>query len=119
MLKNVVWCDPLTDRVNYGYHVRFDEGFNNLPLAELPPNVVLMDRREERGPAESLTIMIPPFVMSEHPFFHKDNVTGKAVCESNVHGFELCKDDCMKHVCISGFKKDGKGTKGRQTCNTI
>ena len=45
--KNVVWYDPLTDRVKCGYHVLFDEGFNNLPLAQLPPNVVLMDRREE------------------------------------------------------------------------
>jgi len=24
-LKNIVWYDPLMDRVKYGYHVRFDE----------------------------------------------------------------------------------------------
>jgi len=60
-LKNVVWHDPLTDRVKYGYHVQFNEGFNNLPLSKLPPNVVLMDQREERVPAETLTIMILPF----------------------------------------------------------
>jgi len=118
-LKNVAWCDPLTDRVKHGYHVRFDEGFNNLPLSKLPPNVALMDRCEERVPVETLTITIPPFTTSEHPFFHKDDVTVKVVCESDLYGFELSKDDCMKQVYISGFKKDGKGAKGRRSCNTV
>jgi len=118
-LKNVVWYDPLTDRVKYGYHIRFDEGFNDLPLAQLPPNVVLMDRRKERVPAEKLTITIPPFTTSEHPFFHEDDVTVKVVCESDMYGFELSEDDCMRRAYISGLKKDGKGTKGRRSCNTM
>ena len=70
-------------------------------------------------PAETLTITIPPFTTSEHPFFHEDDVTVKVVCESDLYGFELSEDDCMKRVYISGFKKDGKGTKGRKSCNTI
>jgi len=70
-------------------------------------------------PAESLTITIPPFTTSEHPFFHKDDAKVKAVCKSNMYGFELNEDECMKCVYISGFKKDGKGTKGRRSCNTI
>ena len=97
-LKNVAWYDPLTDRVKYGCHVRFDEGFDDLPLAQLPPNVILMDRREERVSAESLTIMIPPFSTLEHPFFHEDDVTVKVVCDSDSYGFELREDDCMKRV---------------------
>jgi len=63
-------------------------------------------------PAEKLTIMIPPFTTSEHPFFHEDDVTVKVVCESDMYGFELSEDDCMKRAYISGLKKDGKGTKG-------
>jgi len=118
-LKNVVWCDPLTDRVKCGYHVRFDEGFNDLPLAKLPPNVVLMDWCKERVPAETLTITIPSFTTSEHPFLHKDDITVKVGCKSNMYGFELREDECMKWVYVSGFKKDGKGTKGRRSCNTI
>jgi len=114
-----VWYDPLTDRVKCGYHVRFDEGFNDLPLAQLPPNVVLMDWREERVPAETLTITIPPFTTSEHPFFHKDDVIVKVVCKSDMYGFELSEDDCMKRTCISGLKKDGKGTKGCRSCNAM
>jgi len=74
-----------------------------------------MDQRKERVPAETLTITIPPFTTSEHPFFHEDNVTVKVVCESDLYGFELSKDGCMKRVCVLGFKKDGKGTKGRKS----
>jgi len=70
-------------------------------------------------PAEMLTIMNPLFTTSEHPFFHKDNVTVKVVCESDMYGFELSEDDCMKQVYISGLKKDGRGTKGRRSCNTM
>jgi len=118
-LKNVVWYDPLTDRVKCGYHVRFDEGFNDRPLSKLPPNIVLMDQHKERGSAETLTITIPPFTTSDYPFFHEDDVTVKVVCESDLYGFELSEDDCMKRVYVSGFKKDGRGTKGRKSCNMI
>jgi len=70
-------------------------------------------------PAETMTIMILPFTTSEHPFFHEDDVTVKVVCESDMYGFELSKDNCMKQVHISGLKKDGRGTKGPRSCNTI
>jgi len=36
-----------------------------------------------------------------------------------MYGFELSEDDCMKRVYISGFKKDGRGTKGRRSCNAM
>jgi len=70
-------------------------------------------------PAETLTVAIPPFTTPKHPFFHEDDVMVKAVCESDVCSFELSDDECVKRVCISGFKKDRKGTKGRRSCNTI
>jgi len=68
---------------------------------------------------ETPTITIPSFTTSEHAFFHEDDVTVKVVCESDLYGFELSEDNCMKRVYISGFKKDGKGTKGCKSCNTI
>jgi len=46
-------------------------------------------------------------------------VTVKVACDSDMCGFELSEDDCMKRVYISGLKKDGKGTKGRRSCNTM
>mgnify|MGYP000145870683 CR=1 FL=1 len=77
-----------------------------------------MDRRKEQVPAETLTITILPFTTSEHPFFHEDDVTVKVACESDMYGFKLSEDNCMKRVYISGLKKDGRGAKGRQSCNT-
>jgi len=70
-------------------------------------------------PAETLTITIPPFTASKHSFFHEDDVTVKVVCKSNMYGFELSEDECMKRVYVSGFKKDGKGAKGHPSCNMI
>jgi len=70
-------------------------------------------------PAETLTVAIPPFTTSEHPFFHEDDVTVKVVCESDMCGFELSEDDCTKRVYILGLKKDGRGAKGRQSCDTM
>jgi len=70
-----------------------------------------MDQCKEQVSAETLTVTILPFTTSEHPFFHKDDVTVKAVCESDMNGFEISEDECMKRVCMSGFKKDGKGSK--------
>jgi hypothetical protein len=37
--KNSLWVDDATSRVILGYHLRFDEGMNNMTLDELPPNV--------------------------------------------------------------------------------
>ena len=95
-LKNVIWYDPDTRRVKYGYHVRFDEGYNDLPSGSLPPNVLLLDRYNERMPAEKLTVTIPPFVTSDHPFFNEHDVKVKVVCNHPTYGFELKDDDCLK-----------------------
>ena len=118
-LKNVVWYDPLTNRVKYGYHVRFDEGFNDLPNASLPPNVMLLERHEERMPAERMSITIPPFSTSEHPFFNLHDVVVEAICDHPTYGFALKEDDCMNRVFISGFEKNGKNKNRHYSCNTI
>ena len=36
--KNSLWVDDATGKVKLGYHLRFDEGMNDLTLDELPPN---------------------------------------------------------------------------------
>jgi len=49
---------------------------DDLPLAKLPLNVVLMDCCAEQVPAELLTVTIPPFTTSEHPSFHEGDGQG-------------------------------------------
>jgi len=59
-----------------------------------------MDLREERVPAEMLTVAIPPFTASKHLFFHEDDVTVKVACDSDMHGFELSTANawCLIHI---------------------
>lgn len=79
----------------------------------------MLDRHQKRVPAESVTITIPPFVVSERSFFREDDVVVKVICKDPNFGFELAEDDCMRRVHIAKFAKDGKGTKGKKSCNTI
>ena len=117
-LKNVVWYDPDTKRVKYGYHVRFDEGYNDLPREQLPPNVLLLDRHEECMPVEKISVTIPPFTTSTHPFFYEHDVKVTVKCKHPTYGFVLKEDDCLKRVFIKQFTPNG-GKKSRYSCNTI
>ena len=115
--KNVVWYDPQTKRVKYGYHVRFDEGYNDLPLANLPPNVIILDRHDSRVEPETITISLPTFSTSEHPFFDEDDVTIKVVCKHPTFGFVLEEDTCMQRAFIREFTADK--TRKKYSCGTI
>ena len=46
-LRNILWYDVTTDKVKIATHVRFDEGFNDLPTEGLPPNVQYILRSED------------------------------------------------------------------------
>ena len=37
---NILWCDPETSKVKIATHTQFNEGFNDLSVDEIPPNVV-------------------------------------------------------------------------------
>ena len=37
--QNILWYDVETSRIKIATHARFDEGMNDLPVTELPPNV--------------------------------------------------------------------------------
>ena len=115
----MVWYDPATQRVKYGYHVQFDEGFNNLPLSKLPPNILLMDRHDKRVKPESITVTVPPFQMSIHPFFLEYDVTVDVQCDHPTFGFLLAQDDRLMRVYISGFAKNTKRPSKTYSCNTI
>ena len=42
--KNIIWCDPETDKVKIAKHARFDEGMNDTPIHKLPPNALQLHR---------------------------------------------------------------------------
>ena len=37
--RNILWYDLETSKVKIATHARFDEGMNDLPISDIPPNV--------------------------------------------------------------------------------
>jgi hypothetical protein len=103
--KNILWFDPETNRVKIAFHVRFDEGMNDLPLADLPPNVQHLQRVQDglSVPAESDDVAIPPFGLTSKPFLHEVDETLKVSCDMPHFGFHLSTDTATQRVFISNI----------------
>jgi hypothetical protein len=101
--KNILWFDPETNRVKIAFHVRFDEGMNDLPLADVPPNVRHLQRVQDGVsiPAESTDAVIPPFGLTAKPFLHEADKTVKVSCDTPHFGFHLSTDTTTQRVCVS------------------
>ena len=46
--QNILWYDPKTHQVKIATHARFDEGHNNIPTNQIPPNTIQLQRTEDR-----------------------------------------------------------------------
>jgi hypothetical protein len=68
--KNILWYDLETKRVKIAFHARFDEGMNDLATADLPPNVVHLQRVQNDTPLppETDELVAPPFGFTLQPF---------------------------------------------------
>ena len=58
--RNILWYDPKTDRVKIATHVRFNEGYNDIPTTQIPPNIVHLHRTEDGGVYALRTSAFPP-----------------------------------------------------------
>eukprot|EP00980_Cylindrotheca_fusiformis_P020907 scaffold7928_cov68-Cylindrotheca_fusiformis.AAC.1 len=61
--SNILWYDPGTNKVKIAKHARFDEGMNDLPLDQVPPNVTHLQRTQlgEEMPMEMHETTVPLF----------------------------------------------------------
>ena len=101
--RNIVWYDPHTDRVKYAYHCRFDEGMNDLPRDDLPPNVQYLQRTNpDTVPTLDEDDTTVTFLTSLSPFFQlKEVFITIAPADHHVtYGFELGQDDLNGRVYI-------------------
>lgn len=100
--KNILWFDPETNRVKIAFHVRFDEGMNDLPLADVPPNVRHLQRVQDGAPipSESDDTVVPPFGLTSKPFLHEVDETLKVACDESHFGFRLHTDTATQRVYI-------------------
>jgi hypothetical protein len=110
--KNSLWIDDATGRVKLGYHLRFDEGMNDLALDELPPNAKIFLHSgaapsiEENSTDEDPDTMM--FYSSNCPFKSERTFTVKVSCKHPTVSIVVDMNKLFHKPCIcnvSRFKK--------------
>ena len=90
----ILWYDLETARVKIAKHARFDEGMNDLPTDQIPPNVVHLQRTQngEEMPAEKEESSVDEFYFSANPFSHTLAKELNVKCKNQNFGFGLATD---------------------------
>jgi hypothetical protein len=103
--RNILWFDPETNRVKIATHARFDEGMNDLPLADLPPNVVHLQRTQDGSPfpAEAVDACISHFVIGSSPFQTLLPRTLSVSCRRPAFGLVIASDDFNNRGFVSNI----------------
>jgi hypothetical protein len=101
--KNILWFDPETNRMKIAFHVRFDEGMNDLDVKDVPPNVRHLQRIQDGLPipADINETAAAPFSVTAHPFFDEVDETVRVVCNAPLFGFNLRTDTATQRVYIT------------------
>jgi hypothetical protein len=101
--KNLLWYDDETKRVKIAFHARFDEGMNDLATADLPPNVLHLQRVQNDTPLppESDEISAPPFGFTLKPFANEHDLKLTVCCTDPTFGFRLATDTATNRAYIS------------------
>ena len=115
--RNIEYYDKETHWVKSASNFRFNEGFNNLPLNELNPNVISLSRANDGEPlpiesdwcsSNDLHFINTPFeqtytqtVVIKRPPIHS---------QKNYFGFVLCNDEFNKRVFISDIPRSYAST---------
>lgn len=103
--RNILWFDPETNRVKIATHARFDEGMNDLPLSDLPPNVVHLQRTQDGTPfpAEAVDSSISDFDIGSSPFMTLLPKTLSVSCQRPAFGFIIDSDDLNNRGFVSNI----------------
>jgi hypothetical protein len=93
--KNIYWYDVDSKHVKIAYHVRFDEGMNDLSPHKLPPNVLHL----QRIPDADITFLEDKYntlidILDFHinGFFTAHDKTLKVSCTDKTYGFRFKTD---------------------------
>lgn len=111
--RNFIWYDVNTERVKIASHGRFDEGFNDLPIESIPPNVQQLTRsafgkRYKKDPKE-LTSCDLQFYLEPFAEVVKKNINRS--CEHPQVGMQLATDPLYQRVYVSDFEKGNSSDK--------
>jgi hypothetical protein len=112
--KNSLWVKDATSQVKLGYHLRFDEGMNNLTLAELPPSVKIF---LHSGAAPSIEDVIGGedsnammFYSTDCPFKSERTFMVKISCKHPTFSIVINMDGLFHRPWISNVSKSKKTT---------
>ena len=100
---NIVWFDEETQRIKIAKHARFDEGLNDLPIAEIPPNVQHLQRSEfgQPIPADREESSMPQFNFFLDPLADTWSKSLPVTCQQQNYGLILENDSLMNRVFVS------------------
>jgi hypothetical protein len=108
-----------TSKVKIAKHARFDEGLNDLPFGEIPPNVQHRQpvQSGEPFPAEPNDTSFDEFTSFVNPFAHTltESLRFPAHNKSPTFGFDLQTDDLNNRVFVEKIRNDSPASKIRST----
>ena len=107
--RNILWYDLETTRIKIATHARFDEGMNDLPVVDMPPNVrhlVCADDGEPIAPdpvelsASTFAFDVVPFVPLHHGWLKRSSSTS-----DKTFGFSFANDTTQHRAFVSDMRK--------------
>ena len=98
-MQNILWFDPETSRVKIANHARYDEGYNDLPSSQIPPNVIHLQRTDNGEAPEEDTFKISTTDLQFYinPFAELIHRTVKLTppLKHPLFGFQLSDDELL------------------------
>ena len=111
-VRNVLWYDLETNQVKLGSHVRFDEGMNDLPIENIPPNVQQLQRSDDgiRPDPEILQTDLSDLKFYDTPFASVISKT-LVIDPSRSHGLTISTDLLSNRAYVQDIQKDSPASK--------
>jgi hypothetical protein len=96
------YCSKLK-RVKIGFHAHFDEGMNDIATANLPLNVVPLQRVQNDTPLlpKTVELVAPPFGFTLQPFAKECNIYIHVSSTNSTFGFHLATDTDTNQAYLS------------------
>jgi hypothetical protein len=106
--RNILWFDLDSARVKIAKHARFDEGMNDLPASDLPPNVQHLQRvqRGEALPADQEELELPAFSFHNSPFLDEVDKVLPITCAHPTFGLDLQTCPMTNRAYVGGLFPD-------------
>ena len=114
-IRNIISYNLESERVKIATHCVFDEGFNDVPVESLPPNVKHLIRINDgtRVDMKSHEMSCKDLAFHVYPFLDLQDVTIKvqANSKSEDFGLNVCEDEIYQRVYLHEFKKNPPAAK--------